>query len=362
MDESTLSNDADIQSAIDITLTKTNIIMDATLLTSIMSCPRLSDFRFNHNLVSIGGKSNSLECGSIVHKFLEVYNGSMIKGIKRDEALGFGLAAAELYIQGCKYCTGFTGLVCDDCSGIGVVNSFADEVTNCLKCNGTGKILKPSCGHEVNGYPGVTNTPKDSDGHKIGWSWVLDTCNQYHEYYRNDFWVPLEVEVVKGEILYEDDEIRVMWKAKLDRIVDTNEGIYPVDAKTMKQRRDTLSLNNQFIGQCLLMKTRRVFIDKIGFQTTLKPAEKFLRPPMTYSAARLMEWQSETLPYYAKLLLMYAEGGHYPPNYTHCENKYGNCAFVKVCEADPMMREEELKLGFIVGEKWNPVSSDEGVD
>jgi hypothetical protein len=311
---------------------KKNVIMDATLLTSLMNCPRLADFRFHHNFTPIGGKSNSLECGSIMHKFLEVYYGSMIKRVSKEQSFGFGITAAELYIRGCQDCTNFVP---------------------------TKELAKPACGHPPNEYPGVSNTPKDSVEYKTGWQFVLDTCDEYHRFYSNDHWVPLEVEVVKGEILYEDDEIRVMWKAKLDWVVDTNQGIYPVDHKTMKQRRETLSLNNQFIGQCLLMKTRNMFINKIGFQKTLKPAEKFLRPALGYSAARLLEWQSETLPFYAKLLLMYNEVGHFPPQFGQCEGKYGNCPFVRVCEADPHMREEELKLGFMIGPSWNPISSED---
>jgi hypothetical protein len=166
----------------------------------------------------------------------------------------------------------------------------------------------------------------------------------------------LETEIVKGKVLYEDDEIRVLWKAKLDLVSDTNQGIYPVDHKTMKQRRETISLNNQFKGQCLIQGTRGVFINKVGFQTSLKPEEKFERKIIPYSEPRLLEWQSETLPYYAKLLLMYVESGHFPPNFTHCENKYGNCAFLKVCESDPAMRETEIKKLFMVGPEWNPTN------
>ncbi|MGH2575766.1 MAG: hypothetical protein ACRDFC_08730, partial [Ignavibacteria bacterium] len=101
-----------------------------------------------------------------------------------------------------------------------------------------------------------------------------------------------------------------------------------------------------------------VFINKIGWQTSLKPEEKFLRPPVNYSTPRLIEWQSEILPYYAKLLLMYAETGHFPPNFTHCEGKYGNCAFLNVCESDPAMREEEIKLHFVKGPIWD-ITNDE---
>jgi hypothetical protein len=309
---------------------KKNVILDATVLSTIMACPRLADFRFNHNLMGMGGKSNSLECGSTVHMFLEYYYKSMIEGLDREKAFGFGITAAELYIRGCKGCTDFIP---------------------------SAEFSKPPCGHKVNEFPGVQNTPKDSEGYKIGWQWVLDTCDQYHIFYRNDHWVPLEVEVVKGKVLYEDDEIRVLWKAKLDLVTDTNQGIYPMDHKTMKQNRNTNSMNNQFMGQCRISDTNLVYINKIGFQATLKPVDKFKRVAINYSHARLLEWQGETLPFYAKLLIMYAETGHYPPNFTNCEGKYGNCAFYEhVCSYDPDDRERKIKDNFIVGPEWNPTN------
>ena len=326
-------NEQDIGEIVDTPLGgKKNIILDSQILTAVMNCARLTDFRFNHSFISLEGKSNSLECGSIVHKFMEVMYGSIIKGVKREQAVGFGLAAAELYIQGCPDCTDFVS---------------------------TPEQKKPKCGHHPYEYPGVKNTPKDSADYKTGWQYVLDTCDEYARFYASDHWVPLEVETVKGEVLYEDDEIRILWKAKLDLICDTNQGIFPVDHKTMKQRRDTLSLNNQFMGQCILMRTRNVFINKIGFQKSLSATDRFVRPPISYSAARLLEWQAETLPFYAKQLLMYAEVGHYPPQFGQCEGKYGNCPFIGVCESDPGMREEELKLHFTIGPTWNPVNEDD---
>jgi hypothetical protein len=302
-----------------------------------MGCPRLADFRFNHNFQSIGGKSNSLECGSIVHKFLETFYGCLINGLRREAAIGFAFASAELYIKGCPSCSNFES---------------------------TSETKKPICGHKPNEYPGVKNTPPDNEREphvRTGWKWVLETCQQYVDFWRNDHWVPLEVEVVKSKVLYEDDEVRVLWKAKLDWIADTNQGIYPIDHKTMKANRKTLKLNNQFKGQCILMNTHNVFKNIVGFQTTLKPEEKFLRPPISYSTPDLMEWQYEILPYYSKLLLMYAETGYWPPNFEHCEGKYGHCSFVKVCESDPGERENEIKQLFIVGEPWNPTNDDDSI-
>lgn len=319
------------QVAPEIYIPKKNVVLDATILSALMNCPRFADLRYNRRFIQIGGKSNSLEAGSIVHKILEVYNKNIINGFKRPMAIESAFVAGLMYIQSCPQCKDFEP---------------------------TEQIKKPLCGHEPNEYPGTPNTPAEAEpkSYKVGWKWVLETMQQYFDYYRTDHWVPLEVEIVKGQVLYEDDEIRILWKSKLDLTVDTNQGIYPVDHKSMKQRRDNLTLNNQFIGQCHIMKTRNVFINKIGFQASLEPKEKFTRPAMSFSAARLIEWQSEILPYYAKLLLMYDEAGHYPPNWTHCEGKFGNCVFSDVCQADPSMREEELKNNFIVGPEWNPTN------
>lgn len=318
-----------------IVSSKQNIIFDATVLSTLMGCGRLTNFSFNLNLQPMGGKSNSLEVGSIVHKVLEVYYKNKIGGMNTSDAIQHGMAAGELWIRGCKYCTDFEP---------------------------TSELPKPSCSHPINEYPGVKNTPPDSTTspkNLVGWRNALDTCTQYFDRWKNDHWVPIDIEVVKGEILYEDDNIRILWKAKLDGIFDTNQGIYPVDHKTSKARRKRIKLNNQFKGQCLLMKTRNVFINSIGFQTSLKPEEKFTREAMSYSAASLLEWQGEILPYYAYQLLQFAESGYWPPNFDHCETKYGTCKFLQVCEADPNMREEELKLHYVVGPEWNPTNDED---
>lgn len=110
------------------------------------------------------------------------------------------------------------------------------------------------------------------------------------------------------------------------------------------------------MGQCMIMGTRIVIINKIGFQKTLPPEKRFVREPISYSIDSLIEWQGEILPYYAKSLIMYAEMGYFPPNFTHCDSKFGKCSFLGVCSANPNMREEELRIGFKVGEGWNPTN------
>lgn len=310
---------------------KKYIILDASRFTTVQSCARLGNFTYDMDLEPIHGKSKSLEMGSIVHKIQEVFYQNQINGFNRATSIGMGMTAGELYIRGCPDCSDF----------IPTIAQYVENEKN--------EILKPKCGHTINEYPGIMNTDPDDA------QWALDTSMQYFEFYKNDHWIPLESEKVRGKILYEDDEVIILWKAKIDVVVDTNEGIYSVDHKTMKQNRSTISLNNQFIGQCLVMEKRTVIINKIGFQKTLKPVDKFKREPISYSADALLEWQEEILPYYCKMMLLHAESGYYPPNYTHCENKFGRCGFIDVCAANRNMREMELKLAFRVGEKWDPI-------
>jgi hypothetical protein len=265
-----------------------------------MSCARLTDFRFNRDFQSAHGKGKALEMGQIVHTYLEHKYRNQINGFSRKESHQYGMTAAQIY-------------------------SRSEE---------------------------VRNSPDEDI------SLALDTCEQYNAFWTNDTITPVEVEVVKDKLLYEDEEIRILWKAKLDMLADNNHGIYPYDHKTMSQRRDVVSLNNQFMGQCLVSGTRTMFVNKIGFQKTLKPTDKFTRTPVTYSFDRLVEWQSIILPYWAKQMVAYHEMNFWPPNFTHCESKFGFCQFKGICESETNIREAALQNDFVVGTKWDPTSND----
>lgn len=78
---------------------KTNIIMDSQILSSLMSCGRMTNWTFNEDLQANGGKSVSLEMGSIVHNYLETKFKQMISGMPKAQAIAFGMTAAMAYAK-----------------------------------------------------------------------------------------------------------------------------------------------------------------------------------------------------------------------------------------------------------------------
>ena len=60
-----------------------NIILDATVFTTLQACARLTDFKFNLDLQAIGGRSPSIEMGSLAHTIIEHYYKKCIDGADR---------------------------------------------------------------------------------------------------------------------------------------------------------------------------------------------------------------------------------------------------------------------------------------
>ena len=299
---------------------KQYLVLDATMLSTLMACPRLADFRFNQNLVLKEGKSNSLEVGSLVHIVLEFFNKSLIAGKNRQDAIEIGFIAGHEFLRGQYDVTN---------SYLRAQDDYASE-----------KFI----------------AQEESDKYNLGWKYVFATLNEYFDYWRNDSFSIVAAEHVDTKTIYSDDEMEIGWKAKFDLIIDMNTGMMPVDHKTMKQRRDANSNNIQFMGQCFLTGARCMMINRIGFQSSLKAHEKFERVIVNYTADRLDEFANEIVPYYARMLLAYNEANNYPPNFTHCENKFGACDFYRhdVCNSDRRMREETLKIYFKIGKPWDP--------
>lgn len=297
---------------------KQNVVMDATLLSSLQTCEQKLQYRHGLNIKPNKGKSKSLEMGSLVHVILENFYKSILNKKSRLESISNGLAAGEFYY------------------------THGELLTNEV-INDDGMITPAT-------YEPLTAI--EIDDYKL----ILETVDLYFKRWENDSFVPVFVEHVIGKVIYEDESLRVLWKAKFDLVVDTNDGLMSMDHKTTARKSEYLRLNNQFMGQCILTETRSVLINIIGFQTSLKPNERFTREVKSYTADQLAEWMSEVV-YWSRYLIALNETNYYPRRLTQCKTGYGKCDYYEnLCDVNPSMRSENIKLYFKPAKEWDVVN------
>ena len=191
---------------------------------------------------------------------------------------------------------------------------------------------------------------------------VAENIMQYRAYalyYQQDGWVPIEVEQVFSKVLYESEEkqIRVIYEGIIDMVAQTPGGAAIVDHKTSRMRKQPFLLSTQFMGYSWAMNVPHVVVNKIGFQKTLPPKERFNRYRMPYQKAHLEQWKKDAI-YYSHLLISWMDQGYFPMNYTSCD-KYGGCIFQPVCASIPEVREHKLSMLFKEGKPWSPHTRDE---
>jgi hypothetical protein len=180
--------------------------------------------------------------------------------------------------------------------------------------------------------------------------WVF---GQYLDYYWGERSVTLAVEQVASKMLYEDDELAILYDAKIDWICSLgNSPILPVDHKTSSRRGNTIAISNQFMGYCWILGVSNIMVNKIGFQKTVKPADKFTRPIMSYPLGVIDGWVKNSV-YWIKQILQYEEQQFWPQNFTSCD-KYSGCIFHDLCEAPPETRAAQIAANFdIRPEPWD---------
>lgn len=301
------------------TLVKTNkirVVLDATTYNAFRLCEEFLNLRHNHNLVPQTGMGKPIEMGSMMHHILEAYYKGKRDKLSRDKCVQGALQIAQTFITGCESCIAL----------------------NCTQ-------------HKDNPFKGIQAATIE-DAH-----YVVKTFRDYEEFWKNDSWTTLQTEYVKSAVIYEDDELSLLWKAKIDWLVDTDTGIFSVDHKTASRREEGTTLDNQFIGQCVVTKQTRMYRNVIGYQTSLKPNEKFTREAVNYTKSRIAEWILEVAAYSYDLAAL-QESGRYRHNFTACRRKYGDCIFRRVCEGEPTDRQRLIEEQFKKADRKWDISND----
>lgn len=177
---------------------------------------------------------------------------------------------------------------------------------------------------------------------------------EYTEYFQNDGWDNiLAVEQVGSFILWENEDLIIVYEMKIDLIISTSQiALLPVDHKSGSRRVDPNEMSNQFMGYCVGLKTNNLYQNQIGFQKTLKPAEKFQRHLLSFNDDRLAEWKDESA-WWIRHGLDLSDRRIFPHNLTSCD-KFSGCIYRPVCKSEPILRQIKLSQGFDKREsKWD---------
>lgn len=182
---------------------------------------------------------------------------------------------------------------------------------------------------------------------------ILDNMREYFTYYSGEKWIPLEIEKIKKKVIFEDDELTLLYVTKIDLTVMDHPILkMAVDHKTYDRWFEPLSLENQFTGYCVIEDIDHLVVDKIGFQSSYAADKKFRRVKLTYSQAKKEEWIHNTARL-VKDMIFCIETGTFPMRRTSC-GMYGGCTYLPACSLDPRARSLAIEKLFKVGKPWNP--------
>jgi hypothetical protein len=287
------------------------INIDSQILNSIQSCARKTQLTFIENLAP-PEKAEALERGDLLHKCMELYYGMVGKCLNQKGDTSNQLIEAELF------------------------DLFTEKED----------IVRYITGKAAPFFGAKMSLPVDE---------VESVIYQFHEYtkyYANEPWIALAVEEVGSKLLHEDKDIQIIYSFKIDLVAEINGSIIaPVDHKTSKRRTNPLDLSNQFMGYSWGIGKQNCIVNKVGFQKTLKPSERFQREYMAYSDARLEEWRTNAI-WWTLLLDKCIHEANFPMNLTSCD-KYSGCIMKDICAASPEAREWIMERDYIKTQKWD---------
>ena len=234
------------------------------------------------------------------------------------------------------------------------------------------KINRPDLHHDKivdlsitfgNSYSGTLTQATDSSDA------VLKHAADYFSFYEGDALIPKYVEQSFSVVLYEnkEEDFRIVYQGVVDLIAEyiQNGKSYEIgiDHKSTRRNSDPsfLALSNQFRGYYKSLNLDEFLVNKVGFQKTLKPKDRFLRHWLSFNPGVLDEWVSNTV-WWAQHLAFCIDNNTYPQNYTSCD-KFGGCHFRETCSSCPgEEREFVIQRDFITRKGWNPHEKDAGID
>jgi len=175
----------------------------------------------------------------------------------------------------------------------------------------------------------------------------------HHQY---DGWTILSVEEPFTKLLYDSEDLMILYEGIVDLHIKEPKGEEAVvDHKTEARKSHPFELSNQFQGYQWAFNSK-IIVNKIGFQKTLPPEEKFRRLHFPYKDNLIDEWRSDLVHHIRDAMRWHREN-YFPRNRTSCD-KYSGCIFQRVCKEVPEMREYRLNQFYVQSEPWDVFTRD----
>lgn len=276
-------------------MAKVNIVMDVSQFDLFCVCAERYNNRYNKNK-TLPGKDMRLDRGSTVHAGNEVYY----------EALRLG-------------------------------SNYQDAVTAALS--------------RIREYA-VVSTSLDNDVINQ----IVEVMEEYYDYWQvaDQSFKIVDVERPFIYLLYEDDEVRMHMAGKIDLVTTDNKYTNkPTDHKTYDRRSEIYRMNNQFENYAIATNSNFLDVNRIGFQKSLKPHEKFIRVPLCYDPIYLEAWKKNTVKIMFQYLTCAAEDS-WPMNLTSCDKYNRTCEYHQVCDSSgEPAKLYKLAANYIDVEPWD---------
>lgn len=196
-----------------------------------------------------------------------------------------------------------------------------------------------------------------------GLATILRTVEVNLDYWRSE---DEQLEILGVEepfdfILHEDDFIRIIISGKIDLRVNVH-GIggnssynnLPFDHKFFQRDSLVTRTNNQFIAYTIPTESNFLIVNRVGLQKTLKPEEKFKRPPLSFDPDFLQSWKDDTIATITNEYLSCVKEGKWPVNFTSCTKYNRLCEFHQVCNSSGQESKNWLlETQYVDREKWD---------